>query len=323
MKKQLVIWQLISSSLQRKIPVMLLYVVQSKGSSPGRQGFFMAINRDGDMCGSIGGGIMENKFVEMAKEKLQHQAGELSLRKQFHDKKAVKNQSGMICSGEQTICMYRARDEDHEQVDLLIDSLTKGLHGSLEISAKGFNFSTTCPDQDYSFSFVSDDNWQYIEKTGYKNRLYIIGAGHCALALSRIMSTMDFFITLYDDRQDLPTFSENIFVHCKHLIDDYQQLQKLLPPGENHYVVVMTVGYRTDDIVIRSLMNMNFAYLGLLGSRKKIEKMFSDYRLEGIAEGILQKIHAPVGIPVNSQTPEEIAVSVAAQIVQVKNQRLQ
>lgn len=301
---------------------MLLYVVQSKGSSPGRQGFFMAINGDGFLSGSIGGGIMENKFVELAKEKLQHEAHELTLRKQYHDKKAVKDQSGMICSGEQMICLYRIQQDDENCIHQIINSFMDGRPGTLEINPRGLHFFTTCPDRDYSFWYESGDKWRYTEKTGYKNKLYIIGAGHCALALSQTMATMDFFITLYDDRRDLPTFAENTYVNQKQLVDDYHHLPQLLPTGKNVFVVVMTVGYRTDDIVVRSLMGRDFAYVGLLGSEKKIEKMFADYRKEGIAQPLLDRLHAPAGIPVKSQTPEEIAISIAAQIVQVKNREL-
>ena len=99
MQKQLQIWQFIHKSLQADIPVMLLYVLESNGSSPGRQGFFMAVNKDGEMHGSIGGGIMEHKFVEMAKDKLKHNMDSTSVKKQVHDKSAANNQSGMICSG--------------------------------------------------------------------------------------------------------------------------------------------------------------------------------------------------------------------------------
>jgi len=70
MNKQLGVWKLIADSLQKKLPVALLYVLESKGSSPGRQGFLMAVNANGEMAGSIGGGIMEHKFVELVKEKL-------------------------------------------------------------------------------------------------------------------------------------------------------------------------------------------------------------------------------------------------------------
>jgi xanthine dehydrogenase accessory factor len=134
-----------------------------------------------------------------------------------------------------------------------------------------------------------------------------------------MMSLMDFYIHLYDDRSDLNTFNLNEFVHEKLIIEDYSTLQELILPGKHQYVVVMTVGFRTDDIVVRALLNKEFRYFGLLGSKAKIEKMFTDYKAEGISEALLHKIHAPVGLTIKSQTPEEIAVSIAAEIIQVKN----
>ncbi len=112
MKKQLAIWNLISKSLKEKIPVMLLYVVESHGSSPGRQGFFMAVTAEGTMEGSVGGGIMEHKFVEMAKQMLKDHSKEILLKKQVHDKNVEANKSGMICSGEQTILLYIIQKKD-------------------------------------------------------------------------------------------------------------------------------------------------------------------------------------------------------------------
>src|SRR5688572_21707650 len=119
MNKQLVIWQLIHRSLLHDMPVMLLYVLESKGSSPGRQGFFMAVNAQGEMEGSIGGGIMEHKFIEMAKGMLNDidNSTGAGIKKQIHDKSAAKNQSGMICSGEQTNFLYRLQREDIMSVE--------------------------------------------------------------------------------------------------------------------------------------------------------------------------------------------------------------
>ena len=81
----------------------------------------------------------------------------------------------------------------------------------------------------------------------------------------------------------------------------------------------MTFGYRTDDEALRILMHKNFKYLGVMGSKKKMEKMFETYREEGVSETILQNIHSPIGINIHSQTPEEIAVSIAAEIIKIKN----
>ena len=93
---------------------MLLYVLESHGSSPGRQGFFMAVAKNAEMEGSIGGGIMEHKFVEMAKKRLDEEqpVDKKGIYKQMHDKEAGRNQSGMICSGEQTILLLPLYQKD-------------------------------------------------------------------------------------------------------------------------------------------------------------------------------------------------------------------
>ncbi len=320
MKKQVNIWQLINRSLQQQVPVMLLYVLQSEGSSPGRPGFFMAVNTAGETEGSIGGGIMEHKFIELAKEKLNTPAEmEPAIRKQIHNKTAPANQSGMICSGEQTIWLYPVPPSAASTIQQLIASLEQNKNGTLQISPAGVQFTTEIPDSDFYFSITSETNWLYREKTGYKNHLHIIGAGHCALALCRLMQSMEFYIHLYDDRSSLKTFLENEYAHDKKIIADYTELNELLSGGNHQYIVVMTVGYRTDDIVVRTLWKKQFKYFGLLGSKNKIEKLFTDYRAEGVPASLLQPIHAPIGIAIHSQTPEEIAVSIAAEIIREKN----
>jgi xanthine dehydrogenase accessory factor len=320
------IWKLIAESIGQKIPVMLLYVLESKGSSPGRQGFFMAVTTDGRMQGSVGGGIMEHKFIEMAKKSLEvgfndSETGN-EIRKQYHDKTASKDQSGMICSGEQTILLYIVKETDLPVVQSLITSLEQHQNGMLTLSPGTLAFSTNIPEKDFEFLFPSEDDWLYTEKTGYKNQLFIIGGGHCSLAFSKLMRSMDFYIRVYDGRKDLRTMIENEAAHEKHFVNDYTVLKEIIPPGPNHYVVVMTFGYRTDDLAIRALAGKKFGYIGLLGSKNKVAKMFDDYRREGINEEWLRSIHTPAGMAIKSQTPEEIAISIAAEIIQVKNEGL-
>ena len=310
---------------------MLLYVLESSGSSPGRQGFFMAVNANKEMEGSIGGGIMEHKFVEMAKEKLQEIRNKEQkirnekitgeIRKQIHDKGATKNQSGMICSGEQTISIYEVQEKDMAPIKNMLDTFEQNENGTLHLSPDRIFFEKGLPEKDFEFDLKTEEDWKYTEKIGYKNNLYIIGGGHCALAFSKLMSTMDFYIYLFEDREALNTMETNKYVHEKRVVKDYSVLEQLIPSGENNYVVVMTFGYRTDDITVRALLNKDFKYFGLLGSKKKIEKMFTDYRTEGLPEEALKKIHSPIGIQIKSETPEEIAVSIAAEIIKVKNNK--
>lgn len=321
MQRSLLVWRLIKNNLQRSVPVMLLYVLESKGSSPGRQGFHMVVNTNGDLEGSIGGGIMEHKFVELAKEKLRAGILESDVKKQVHDKLSASNQSGMICSGEQTIFMYTVQEKDLNTVQQIIRSLEENKKGTLILYPDAIQFSDIVPEKDYVFSFQSEDDWIYKEKTGYKHQLLIIGGGHCSLALSRLMRTMDFYIRVYDDRMNLKTMQDNDSAHEKHFVSDYAELKDIIHSGKNYYVVIMTFGYRTDDIALRSLLNKDFSYMGVLGSKKKMEKLFTNYREQGINEILLKQIHTPIGLDIKSQTPEEIAVSIAAEIIKVKNSK--
>jgi xanthine dehydrogenase accessory factor len=322
MHKQLPSWQLIYQSLQQNIAVMLLYVLESRGSSPGRQGFMMVVNADAAMSGSLGGGIMEHKFVELAKSKLREAAAEISIHHQIHDKSAAKNQSGMICSGEQTIFLYTVKKEEATAIQQIISTLQQHQNATLQLSPNGIIFNQVVPDKDYALQITGDNDFLLTEKIGYKNKLFIIGGGHCALAFSQLMSSMDFYIQLFDSRDGLNTMEQNHFAHKKKLVDDYAELASLVTGGENVFIVIMSFGYRTDEAALKALTGKDFAYMGLLGSKNKFTRMFEKFVAEGVDKSWLSKIHAPVGMHIKSQTPEEIAVSIAAEIISVKNRFL-
>ncbi|HEX9510959.1 MAG TPA: XdhC family protein [Puia sp.] len=318
--KQLIAWKLALSSLQQGIAVLLLYVLESKGSSPGRQGFFMVVNTGDEIEGSIGGGIMEHKFTEMARERLKQDEALLSVHRQVHDKTVTKDRSGMICSGEQTILLYRLGEKDRTAIEHIVACLEFFRNGTLQLSPVGLAFSEQVPSTNFYFDKQSEADWRYEEKAGYKHRLFIVGGGHVALAFSRIMRMMEFHISIFDHRPELVTLSRNEFVHEKILVQEYAELRERIPvSGPNRYIVVMTLGYRTDDQAVRAVLGKQFRYFGLLGSKAKFGKLLADYRAEGIEEETLQLIHSPAGLSINSQTPEEIAISIAAEIIQIKN----
>ncbi len=313
------IWEFIEGKLSSSIDVMLLYVLESKGSSPGRRGFKMAVAADNDFSGTIGGGIMEHKFVEMAKARLKGNTDTSGIYKQIHDKSSAYDQSGMICSGEQTIFLYQIKPGEATHIRSLIKSLSLNRNGTLQLKNTGILFSEKKPQQDFYFELEGESDFLMLEKTGYKNQLHIIGGGHCSLALARLMCEMDFYITVYEERNGLNTIEQNIYAHEKKILSTYSELSNFLEPGDNVYVVIMTFGYRSDDIALKALLGKQFKYLGVLGSKKKMEKMFADYRLENIDEKLFSNIHSPVGVQIKSQTTAEIAVSIAAEIIAVKN----
>jgi len=316
--KELEIWQFAADKLKQNESVALLIVAQSSGSSPGRQGYKMAVAKD-DLVGSVGGGVMEVRLAELAKERKKIKgASESAIVEQIHRKNSP-NKSGMICSGKQTIVLRRLDSSDLKTVRGIIDALENHCPQTLHVSNSRFEISNHRADFDFNFEQSGENDFLYQEKLGFKNRLFIVGGGHCALALSELMSKMDFYITLFDDRPNLNTLSKNEFVHRKQIIESYKQIGEFIPPGANHFVVVMTLGYASDEIVIRELLDKKFKYFGALGSPGKMKTLLKQLKKDGFPEEKLNRLRTPIGLPINSRTPEEIAVSIAAEIIRVKN----
>ena len=322
MNKELEIWCFAAERLKRNESVMLLVVAESSGSSPGRQGFKMIVARD-EMCGSIGGGVMEVALVEQAQGKSKKAKGksEAEIIEQIHRKNSP-NSSGMICSGRQTVIFRLITQDDWRTVEKIIQCVKNKKERYLQITSNTFRVVRK-EKFDVDFRFTnSESDFLYEEKLGFKNKIYIIGGGHCALALSEIMSKLDFHISLFDDREDLNTIAVNQFVNEKKIIESYEKIGEYIQSGNNIYVVVMTLGYKFDEIVIKRLIDKNFKYFGVLGSRAKIKTLLVNLQAAGFDKEKLVPLHAPVGLPINSQTPTEIAVSIAAEIIKVKNSKV-
>ena len=307
------IWHYILSKLSSNINTYLLCVVKSEGSSPGRAGFKMAVAADGSFCGTVGGGVMEFKMVEKVKDLLDRQIHSLFLQEQYHDKIHSKNQSGMICSGSQIIAFVPLFVKDID----LINNLINTDNSTLIISETGITASSIAAG---GFAFTSDTEWQYSESIHQKPVIHIIGGGHCSLALSQLMNFLGFYIHLYDDREQLNTMEDNIYANEKHIVQ-YSNISDTIQLNNSDYLVIMTIGYRTDKIVLKQLIHKPVKYLGLLGSVQKIETLFTELKNEGLSEQLISIVHAPIGINIESKTTPEIAVSIAAEIIRIRNQQ--
>jgi xanthine dehydrogenase accessory factor len=314
--RDLPVWQLAAVSLQAGQPVALLCVLTSEGSSPGRQGFKMAVTAN-SMAGSIGGGIMEHKFVELARALLAEAGSAPVLRRQIHRKEAPADRSGMICSGEQQLLVYPLSEADLPAVLHIVDLLPQAGTSRLRLSAAGLSVTAdAAPEPHYTFRDGSD--WAYSEKLGFRDQATIVGGGHVALALSRVLAALDFDLTVLDDRPNLNTHQHNPYAHTKRTVT-YEQLPQEIPAGPHQYVILMTFGYRSDLVALRALLHHPVRYLGVMGSQAKITELLVTLRAEGVAEETLARVHAPIGLPINSRTPEEIAISIAAELIRERN----
>lgn len=149
--------------------------------------------------------------------------------------------------------------------------------------------------------------------------LVILGGGHISLPVSRIGKILGFRVTVVDDRPEFAS-SERFESADRIICAEYEEAFAMIPQKANTYYVVVTPGHKKDRQCAELLFKRKYAYFGMIGSRNKVAKTREGLLLKGITEAQLDTMHAPIGIPLGGETPAEIAVSICAEIVQVKNQ---
>lgn len=153
-------------------------------------------------------------------------------------------------------------------------------------------------------------------------RLLIVGGGHCGRALAHAASVLNQFqIVVADDREEYARSADYAFPNVEQVLHLPSDFAGLPAADEQTYVVLVSKGYVTDEAALRRLIDAPVPYLGMIGSVRKREVVYDKLRADGVAEAKLARIHAPVGLEIGAETPEEIAISILAQIIQVRAHR--
>ncbi len=316
----MIFWQHVLDKLQGNQKVYVLTVIENIGSSPGRKGFKMLVAQDEFIFGSVGGGVMEFSLVEKAKQLLLEENSPTFIKKQIH-KGQIKDGSGMICSGEQTVAFHCLSFNHIAVIKSILDGLQNGKKGTLSLAPKSFSFSVKHLVNQFDYQINSNEDWFFEEHIDFRETLYIVGGGHVGVAVSELFVKLGFYIIVFDNRQNLNTLENNTFAHQK-IVVDYNNIHVFIPQEDHSYVAIMTNKYTDDKLVVSKLIKNNYRFIGVLGSKAKLKTMRKDLLKEGFTRAELDTIYAPIGLAIKSETPEEIAVSIAAQIIQVKNQKM-
>jgi xanthine dehydrogenase accessory factor len=313
------IWQWLSLALQLHQSVALLIVVGSKGSSPGKTGAKLAITADKDIFGTIGGGKVEHDLCEYAVKHLKENQQNTQLFTKQHHTASTEYSSGQICGGEQTVALVIFKQSDLPLLQKIQQAEASNQPIILEIKPHGLTLAplTESP-VNSSFNFHQQTDWCYQSVIGCQKIAYIIGGGHVSLALTQLLALLDFKVIVIDQRTAVKTMEENALASQK-LIMPYSEIAHEIIEGMQSYVFVMTHSHETDQQVVELLAKKNFKYFGILGSHRKISLMKKNLTSE-ISEKNWQPIHAPIGLPINSHTPMEIAISIGAELIQFDNE---
>jgi len=149
-------------------------------------------------------------------------------------------------------------------------------------------------------------------------KLIVVGAGHIAVPLVRIAKVLDFHVTVIDDRL-LYANRERFPDADDVLVGDMAQMLKEMTITPSCYVVLITRGHAYDEPCLRVIVNTAAKYIGMIGSRRRIKACFQRFRDEDkIAEEVLDRVYAPIGLDIATETPAEIALSILGEVIKVR-----
>ncbi len=141
--------------------------------------------------------------------------------------------------------------------------------------------------------------------------LIIVGSGYVSQALARLVARLDFRIEVIDDRRDQVTFDETV----QFTFGDIPQILRDLESGASNWIVIVTRGHHLDEEALRAALTTKAEYIGMIGSPGKVKNIFKNLLKQGVTETDLKRVHAPIGLDLGAETPDEIALSIAAEIV--------
>ena len=318
--------------LRLKEPLVLVTVTESSGSVPRGTGARMLVGKGpGDniirLCGSIGGGLPEHLVIEEA-GRLLHKAGyspAVSIKKYLlHSTEAAA--LGLVCGGEITVF---SRSMDTNEPGLL-ELIEKGV-ACIENGTNAF-FVMETSENIYPALGLTGEEGFFAGQSSYQKPfseplfsdgfVYIFGGGHIAQELVPLLARLDFRCVVFDDREEF--VSKAIFPQAEKLIlGDFERIGNHISLTSKDYAVIISRGHQWDLEAWAFALESPAAYIGVIGSKTKHEFVKAKLQKRGFESATINaaRVHAPIGINIKSQTPAEIAVSIAAELILTRREK--
>lgn len=165
-----------------------------------------------------------------------------------------------------------------------------------------------------SLRTVSGATSIYLEVVEAKPVFIIVGAGHIGRCLSKLADFLDFHVVVVDDREDFAN-EERLPEADEVICDDYEAALGRYELNANTFVVMVTRGHKQDELSLRCCLGRGVSYLGMIGSKRRTATVIEHLRDEGFDPAELARIHTPIGLDIGAETPEEIAISIMAEVI--------
>jgi xanthine dehydrogenase accessory factor len=329
------IYELVNEYLSGGESVVLACIIDHTGSTPREVGSKMIVRENRQIAGSIGGGILEALVQKLAADVFESKR---SVIKEFSLNKEEVANIGMTCGG--NVAVYLK----------YIDAADKATRETFAAAEKIWSeqnkaWMITIVEPDGSFNLVLysegrtsgaisardveavkellDHKSHYIDTGGRKymvdplvcSKAFIFGGGHIGCEMAALLERLDFYITVVDDREEFAGALR--FPQAdRRVICPFDDVLPRLDIDGNSYIIIVTRGHMHDETVLEQALKTDAKYIGMIGSRTKRDATYKNLLEKGFTQNDIDRVHSPIGLKIGAHTPAEIAVSIAAEMIQ-------
>jgi xanthine dehydrogenase accessory factor len=350
------IYSEIIKALEKRDKVALATLITRVGSAPRAVGAKYLIRADGSSVGSIGGGCVEAEVWQKAQKVMENGEGEIL---QFELTSEQLAEGGLVCGGNIGIFLEPLREDflniyqeaarirqkggsailatlisvdgdfpKGEGSKILIKtsgekvgSLLGGLELEKRILSEG---GVLLKEMKPKVLVLSAENRKMeilLEPVFSEPTAYVFGGGHVSEQLAPLAKRVHFKVVVIDDREMFAN-RERFPEVDEVIVSEFEKCFDQLNMDDSSYIVIVTRGHLYDGFVLEQAVKTNARYIGMIGSKKKIKTLYQNLMKKGISKEALKRVHAPIGLDINSETPEEIAVSIIAELIKVRGEYL-
>lgn len=330
------LFQALNKVIAEKKDSVLVTVINSSGSTPRSSGAKMLLTKEGRVTGTIGGGAVEFRSEQLAQKVLKTKSTVLE---KFILAPNEIADLGMICGGNveiffqyiswqdpivAKICLEVEKHFNNHQQCWLISDINVTVSASLGFYSKetdflGFTDATMNEQPLTKKASISEINGQkyYIEPLVAIGKVYVFGGGHVAQALIPVLKSLDFYCVVLDDRSQFLT--EKLFpLADERLAVDLSNIAAAIQLTEDDYGIIMTRGHQFDFQLEEQLLRIKMRYIGVMGSKHKVAAHIKKLQESGFSTAKINQIHMPIGLEIKAETPAELAISVAGELILVR-----
>jgi xanthine dehydrogenase accessory factor len=345
------VFKIIKNAQKLNENFVLATILEKYGSAPRREGAKMLIWQDLSINGTIGGGLVEAMVIKEAAKV--HQNKEYRIEEFCLSNKAAASM-GMVCGGDVKIILEYI-DWQNEKVSSFFDEMYKHFENktdfivvtripqkedktrSLEkwVSTETSCYGTACNEVQclieeihdnfgllkYRAAFLNKDGY-YVEPYLRIENICIFGGGHIGKVLADLCKVIGLYVTVVDDREEFANTDRFSTVDEVIVLPGFEEITDRVRINSQSYVVIVTRGHSYDKEVLAQMLQTKAKYIGMIGSRTKREHVYQGLLEEGFTNSDLERVYSPIGLPIHADTPEEIAVSILAEMIQ-NEKRLQ